>query len=84
MSDIPDLNVLLTMAVEARRAAEKARGSRAETATVGGRLMLPVALAESRVEYGAVYAVAEDGTVTQEYGLGYGYGEYGSSFVYGP
>ena len=79
----PQFETLLTLAVERRRQDERARGSRAGSATVGGRNMLPVALAESQVDYGATYTMDGDGNVTQDMGLGYGYGTYGIDFQVG-
>ena len=79
---MPHHETLLTLVTETRRHDEIARGSRSGTATVGGRNMLPVALAESRPDHMTTYTVTDAGVVTQSWGVGYGYGSYGEDFEY--
>jgi hypothetical protein len=76
----PYISSLLLAAKQARAHDERARGSRAGTATAGGRLMLPVAMAESQPEYLTTYTLDDAGNVTQAMGQGYGYGTYGVDF----
>ena len=76
----PYIGSLLLAVKQARAHDERARGSRAGTATAGGRLMLPVAMAESQPQYLSTYTLDGDGNVVQAVGQGYGSGAYGDDF----
>lgn len=73
----------LTWDAERARADRVARGSRAGTATVAGQQVAGVVLAETSIRYSCTYVVEEDGSVTQTFGLGFGFGELGTTFALG-
>jgi hypothetical protein len=79
--EIGSLSASQAAAASIRVHDELARGSRAGTATAGGRNMQPMAMAESRVEYGSTFAWTA-GAVVADTREGYGYGGYDEEFAY--
>lgn len=73
----------LTWDAERARADRTARGSRAGTATVAAQNVQGVVLAETSIRYSRTYSVGEDGTVTESFGLGFGFGEFETTFALG-
>ena len=77
-----DLSAGQLAAASIRLHDELARGSRAGTATAGGRNMQPMAMAESQVEYLASFAW-DGGVLATDVNLGLGTGGLGVDFGLG-